>query len=459
MIIRIGHTLILLALLSAQLSTIGSAYAQDDFFTTINVDIEESSSSDISLIGWVTQNASYGLEEPSALFSRTKSELNGFQSSIYLQLDAAASSKSTFRMSGKYYHDEIYRIKDDVPFSKEETDQLRNRVEIRDFYIDYEADNGLYFKVGNQILAWGLSEYLRVTDLINVEDQFAIAQQDLEDLRLQAPAVLTSYRIGDWLIDGVITFDADRDQVSPQGDEFDQFAPLRGNGFSLDRVETSKRHEGFVRVSTRLRSGDLQFVAGEFNDNALSVDSIFAISSTNPIINFSQNRMRAIGAALNWVEGAWLFYGELGLHADKAVRPNEAAFFRRANGWDQKNQTLAVAGIEYNGFSNLLLSLEVDSIHTQDHDQFMQAKEDQLSLGTRFFWTAMNDRLQVLGVWNKLANNAGRVGRLSIDYNWSDNLDLGFLWVDYHTNQNSVFYEFRNNDVVQLQMRYNFQLR
>lgn len=444
--------------LSALLLTPIVCAAQDDFFSTINVDIPEKKSSDYSIIGWVTQNASYGIEQPSQIFSRTDGELNGLQTSLFMQVDGKLNEKSNFRVSGKYYHDSIYQIKSDVPHSKEERDQLRNRLEIRDFYFDYQANNGLYFKVGNQILAWGLSEYIRVTDQINVEDQFAIAQQDLEDLRLQAPAALMSYRLKNWLIDTVVTYDADRNQIAPEGDEFDQFAPLRNNGFALNRQDTKNMTEGFVRLSTALSSGDLQIVAGEFNDNNLSVESITTQQSAEPIVNFNQNRMRMIGAAANWVEGAWLFYGELGAHYDVAVRPNANAFFSQVNGWDQKDQTLAVAGIEYNGFSNLLLSLEIDSIHTRDHDSFMQAPSDQISVGARFNWTALNERLRVVGVWNKLANNWGRVSRLSIDYNWSDNLDLGFLWVDYNASRDSVFYEFRNNDVVQLQMRYNFQL-
>lgn len=432
--------------------------AQDDFFNTIDVDIAKNKSSDFSVIGWITQNVSYGIEQPGRLFSRTDSELNGLQTSLFIQADGKLSEKSNFRVSGKYYHDPIYQVKSDVPHSKEERDQLRNRLEIRDFYFDYQADNGFYFKVGNQVVAWGLSEYLRVTDQINVEDQFAIAQQDLEDLRLQAPAVLLSYRIKDWLIDTVVTSDADRNQIAPEGDEFDQFAPLRNNGFALNRQDTKNMTEGFVRLSTALSSGDIQIVAGEFNDNNLSVDNITVLQSSEPIVNFNQNRMRMIGVAANWVEGAWLFYGEVGALYDVAVRPNAQSFFTQVDGWDQKDQTLAVAGIEYNGFSNLLLSLEIDSIHTRNHDSFMQAPIDQISVGARFNWTALNERLRVVGVWNKLANNWGRVSRLSIDYNWSDNLDLGFLWVDYNASQNSVFHAFRNNDVVQLQMRYNFQI-
>ena len=267
-----------------------------------------------------------------------------------------------------------------------------------------------------------------------------------------------SYRLKDWLIDTVVTYDADRNQIAPEGDEFDQFAQLRNIGFALNRQETKNRSEGFIRLSTQLSSGDLQIVAGEFNDNNLSVEDIDMRGLSQPSLNFNQNRMRMIGAAANWVEGAWLFYGELGTHYGVTVRPNAESFFNQLNGWDQKDQTLVVAGVEYNGFSNLLLSLEIDSIHTQNHGSYMQAPSDQISLGTRFNWTVLNQRLRIAGVWNKLAHNWGSVSRLSIDYNWSDNLDLGFLFVGYSASQNSVFYEFRNNDVVQLQMRYNFQI-
>lgn len=435
-----------------------SLLAQDDFFSTIDVDIAETNSSDYSLIGWLTQSATAGIEKPSNLFARTDRELSGLQTSLFAQLDGKLSEKSNFRVSGKYYHDHIYKLKNDLPHSKEERDQLRNRLEIRDFYFDYQADNGFYFKLGNQTIAWGLSEYIRVTDQINVEDQFAIAQQDLEDLRLPAPAALMSYRLGNWLVDAVVTYDADRNQNAPERDEFDLFAPLRNRGFALNRQDTKNMTEGFVRLSTQLSSGDLQLVAGEFNDNNLSVDNIAALGSAEPVVNFNQNRTRMIGAAANWVEGSWLFYGELGVLYDFAVRPNADSFFQKVDGWDQKNQTLAVAGIEYTGFRNLFLSLELDNITTHDHDRTMQAPSDQLSLGARFHWSAINERLRVVGVWNKLANNWGRVSRLSIDYNWSDRLDLGFLWVDYNASRDSVFYEFRNNDVVQLQMRYNFQL-
>jgi hypothetical protein len=70
----------------------------------------------------------------------------------------------------------------------------------------------------------------------------------------------------------------------------------------------------------------------------------------------------------------------------------------------------------------------------------------------------LNERLQVLAVWNEFSGDEGSVSRVSVDYNWSDKLDLGLLWVDYSSERESLFYYYRNNDVLQLQLRYNFQL-
>ena len=88
----------------------------------------------------------------------------------------------------------------------------------------------------------------------------------------------------------------------------------------------------------------------------------------------------------------------------------------------------------------------------------MLMDEDQISGGIRVYWTPMNERWQILGVWNELASDTGRVVRLQADYTWSDNLEIGALYVDYSTNMNSPFAAFRFNDVFQLQLRYSFSL-
>jgi len=231
---------------------------------------------------------------------------------------------------------------------------------------------------------------------------------------------------------------------------------LREAGAAVAMLEAEQQSEVFIRASTRLAQGDLQLIAAEFNDNAPTVSRITDLPSSTPIVYLQPNRMRAIGFSANWVEGSWLFFGEAGLHRDKAVRPDRESFFSLNQGWEQKNQVLAAVGAEYNGFRNLVVTLELDSVHTQAYSETMLMKQDQISAGLRLYWTALNERLQILGVWNELANDSGRVVRLSAEYNWSDTLNFGLLWVDYSTTAASPFEAFRFNDVIQLQLRYSF---
>ncbi len=454
-----GSYHLLVALLALACASPG--LAQNDFFNTLDVDITADDADEdrgYSLFGWATQKVSQGIERPGPLFRRQDRDLNKIETSLFAQLDASLGNGFGFRLSGKAYHDEVYRLNEGIDYSSDETNEFRNRVEVRDFYLEKQYDNGFYLKLGNQILAWGLAEYSRVTDLINTEDQYTFAQQDLEDIRLQVPAALLSYTAGDWTFDGVITYRANKNYTAPIGDEFDQFVALRRAGITVQRSSTDTEEEFFFRASTHLSQGDLQFVAGEFNNNALSLEEISAARSVNPTFHYSQNRMRAFGVAANWAEGSWLYFGELGLHLDRAVFPNLDSVFRQVNGWDEKDQLLSVFGVEYNGFRNLILSFELDSIRTKEHDEFMYADKNQTSFGARVYWTALNEKLTVVAVRNELANAAGQVSRISVDYNWSDSIELGLLWVDYGSDRDSIFYNFRNNDILQLHLRYNFQI-
>jgi len=447
---------VLLALLC--FLSLSSVSAQDDFFNSLDIDIatNEESDSPHSFLGWINTDIGYGLQAPGALFSRSDSELNKAELSLFGQWDITLGERSSFRFSGKAYHDEVYRLQDHNNYAADETSEFRNRFEIRDLYVEHEFDNGVYVKAGNQILAWGMSEYLRVTDLINVENQYTFGQQDLEDLRLQVPALLSSVNINGLTLDAVFTYEAGGNDIAPAGDEFDQFVALRALGTQLHRSEPEKQHEVFFRLSGQTAHGDFQLVAGEFNDNGFSLQRI-AGDTHNPEAFLGQNRMRALGLALNRVAGPWLLFSEIGIHKDKTIRPVSNAFAIQAQGWQQKDQWLGVFGADYSGFRNLTLSAEVDVTRTLDNSRILFGPATQTSIGLRAYWTAMNERLQLVAVSNQLAENLGRIDRLSVDYDWSDSLSLGLLWVNYTAPVNSYVHLFSRNDVLNVRFRYSFQ--
>ena len=75
----------------------------------------------------------------------------------------------------------------------------------------------------------------------------------------------------------MLTYQAGRNDTAPVRDEFDQFLLLRDSGLNLEREQPDNQYEGFLRASTNWARGDLQLIAGEFNDNNLSVERIEAI--------------------------------------------------------------------------------------------------------------------------------------------------------------------------------------
>jgi len=433
--------------------------AQDGFFSTIDVDVQGrgTNQSRFNIVGRLSEKVAYGLEDPDPIFSRDEAQLSSLETSLFLQADWQVQDNLNIRFSGEAFHDAIYSIDDSTDYSSRERGKFRNRFQVRDFYLESQVNDDLYIKIGNQILAWGYAEYLRVTDLINFEDQYTLGQQDLEDLRLQVPALLTSLSYGDWVFDWAVTYRAGRNWLSPAGDEFDQFIALRHSSGLLDRKTPENQLEYFFRASTRYGSGDIQLVAGEFNNNALSLGQIDRPRSITPIFEFGQQRVQAVGIAANYVTGPWLVFGELGIHANNPVLPELREALAMINGWPERDQVLGVLGTEYNGLRNTTISFELDSVSTRNHDASLLYDRDEISFGTRLHWTGQNERLQVIAVWNRLIDRQGYVSRVSANYDWSDTLDLGLLWVDYHAERNSLYYPYRNNDTVQLSIRFNFQ--
>lgn len=437
-------------------------YAQDDFFGSIDVDVDhEQRTSDPmwSYTGWLRQKAAYGLQAPPQPFSRTDRDWSKLETSFFLQFDAQLSSRTALRLSAKSYADSIYRLKGEENYSRDEVRKFKSRFEMKDAYVESQLNERSYIKLGQQIIAWGQAENLRITDLVNTQDLYTFGQQDLEDLRLPVPALRWSYRLGDALVDSVITYRAGHDYVAPALDEFDPLISLRSFNIRTEFDRPERETEYFVRVSGHYARGDWSVVAADANQNSADVRAI-AVSSTPgipPLLTLSQDRFQALGVAGNWTRGSWLAFAETGLHRGKRLQPNANSFFSYVRGWPEKDRVLSAVGLEYNGWSNTTVTAEFDHVHTRDFDNSLTADADQLGYSVRVLWSGFNERLQTLTVWNQLPDHGGGILRFSLDYDWSDSLKLGLLWVNYTAPRDAPLYPYRANDVLQLQIEYSFQ--
>lgn len=461
MVIEAHHRLLWLGcFLAFSVLSSGPSWAQDDFFGDIEIDLNESNISSAdnswSITGWLKEKIAYGLKEPGLPFSRDKNDFNKVETSVYSRFDWQMSDSLAMRVSGKISLDAIYQLKDEKNFHQNEVDEFESRFELKDFYLESQITENLYLKAGQQVMAWGQAENLRVLDLVNTQDRFTYGQQDLEDLRLPVPALLASFSYSDWVFDGVVTVKAASDDIAPDYDEFDPYADLRINGINIRNRDPNSEFEYLFRASTHYQSGDISVVAADVNANSLYLEAINFLPGQT-VVEFNQDRFKALALSVNWTGGSWLVFSDLGVHFDKALQPNANSILQFTNGWLEKDQFLMATGVEFSGWNQWVLTFETDYIHTVDHDSRLQDDRNQLGYSGRFRWNGLNDRIQLLGVWSQLPDDNGRIARLSLDYDWSDALELGLLWVDYHADKNVLLGSFRNNDVLQLHLEYSFQ--
>ena len=69
-----------------------------------------------------------------------------------------------FKVNAKAYYDAIYDIKGSEKFAQEELDELRSEVELFDAYIEGKITDNFDMKLGRQVVVWGRSDTIRVTE-------------------------------------------------------------------------------------------------------------------------------------------------------------------------------------------------------------------------------------------------------------------------------------------------------
>ena len=429
------------------LSLSGVVQASDDFFADIEFELEddeETMMSDFNLSGHLEQGLSYGLQAPSSTgFDRDKKGLESFDSSLYLAYEQDLSDdlliKAAFDLS--------------VDWTDWQGGELNYNSQNRDFvwrdvYVDW-VDDELWLRAGNQILAWGESDVLAITDVVNPRDLTQLGQADLEDIRLQVPALFMSHPWMGGQAEMALIYETGGNEAADSGDAFDPFVSYTNAGLKVSEQDPENQLEWVTRFYQRFNGGDLAFTLAEVNwDEGSAAEFVNA----NELV-FQASRVKVLGVSGSWVKGDYLFKYDLAQHWGKALQPDTVT----SAPWQEYDQTLAAVILEFSGVDEWVFSLELDSSYTHDYTTELASKEKAHGYFAQARWTTLNDQLtsqfSVLG----LLGGEGHVYRLSSDYDIYDGTTIGSEYVIYSVDSESDdLYAYRNQDVVKLHYSYHF---
>ncbi len=400
-------------------------------------------------------------------YNKSSQNVSKVKPLIFIETDYEVNKTTKLKISGQAYYDISYDIEGKDEFKGSNLDDEKQNIELKDLYFDSKLGEVYSIRIGRQIIAWGDSDYAKITDVVNPRDMTQIGLIDLEDARLQVTSVRFSANFESWSINAVTIHEHPGAKLSGQGSDFDYFTLFRSPGISIKEKDTPdfgfSETSWALKVSNSFNGGDISFiVASTFDDQPyLRYDGF-----ENSIMQFTPkyDKFYTYGISSSMAKGSNLFKIETAFLQDKKLIRNDF-LTQISSGLPasqvqthvEKNQISTLLGIENTQFSTLRLNLETQWIHTLNHNSNISSEENEYRVYFQATKQLMNDALELDLFWVFMNPGQGNILRLSSTYDIFDGFSIQGGLIFYEANDSSSsLYSYREMDRLFLRFKYSF---
>ncbi len=398
---------------------------------------EENSDLVPGLTGKLTEQVAYSLYD-----DKPHDNISSFKSSLLLDYEYKFENGFKFKANAKAYYDAIYDIKGSEKFSQDELDELRSEVELFDAYIEGSITDNFDMKLGRQVVVWGRSDTLRVTDILNPLDNRRPGMVDIEDLRLPVAMAKFDYFIGDWRVTPIAILEQRFSKNPPFGSVFYP-API-----------AAPDDEDYSDVTYALSVGgefsgwDVNFYAARIHD-----DEGHGVDLFTPTARIEHDKVNMFGTALNLLTGSWLFKTEIAYFDGlKYTTTGDKSFTR----------TDALLGVEYKGIADTLVSYDMVRREIGEYDNRLinelnplnkQSYQHAFRVSSDFMNASLTANYLISLNGDKL--DEGGFQRAWVKYELGEGINTNIGVVDY-IGGSLVFDKIKDNDMVFADISYSF---
>lgn len=391
--------------------------------------------------------------------SRARTKLN-------LALDMRHSENWKSRIEVMGWYDASWALHGRDNYTSDVLDSYEYFLDVKDAYIQGTLSNSLDIKIGRQIVIWGKSDSIRITDVINPLDIREPGMVDIEDLRLSETMTKLDYYFGDYGLSAMVIHEA-RLPIEPAfgsdyrpRDAFGRTVPdsvfpdRKALGWELENTQFALALDG------RYEGWDLSWYLSNVINN-----SFFSIDKSSGVPLRSYDKINMAGVATNVVSGAWLYKAE-------AAYINGVTY---RSVTDKKDRLDALVGLDYSGFHKTVLSFELANRHVFNYEETMllpatttgrfpdYVREDSVIAALRASYTFDHDNASVNYLINMTGSSSfnfedGGFQRFWMDYKYSDTITFNGGIVDYLGGDGIIpFYNaISNNDRIFAEAVYSF---
>ncbi len=405
-----------------------------------------------SLSGNLAFKTSYGYRNHE-VDSIEYSGFNQVQTALYLQVDGKLSNNWKLKVSGDAFYDAVYDLHPNSNYNDDVLDTYKTQLRLDDTYIQGRLSSSLDLKIGRQIVVWGKSDSIRVTDVINPLDNRLPGITDIEDLRLSVSMAKIDYYIGSWNLSAMAIAESRiMLEAAPRGEFFpvDSIFPGAPNPFvELVEPDSSWENMQYAFAANGIFSGwDLSFYAADVLDQKWHL---------NPQTTKREvSKVKMLGSAINIVQGSWLLKSEIAFL--DGVKYNSTT--------DDKRRLDILIGFDYMGISDSVLSLELVNRHIFDYeDQMSQligkpdyVDENEVQTAIRVTRSFQNDSINATALMSMFGASweYGGFARVWLEYDVMDGISSNIGIVDYIDGDKPFTKAISDNDRIFLDVTYSF---
>jgi hypothetical protein len=366
-------------------------------------------------------------------------KFTSLKSSFFLDYEHKLDLGWKFKINAKAYYDAIYDIRDDT-YSRNELDELRGEVELFDAYLEGSLSDNLDLKLGRQVVVWGRSDTIRITDVLNPLDNRRPGMVDIEDLRLPVTMAKFDYFIDNWRITPIVIFEQRFSKNPPFGSAF----------YPSPLAAPDDKH--YTDVTYALSVGG-EFSAWDINFYFANMHNDAGYIPMKPNSKMEHDKVNMFGTALNFLSGSWLFKTELAYFDGLKFTSTQEEKFSRTD---------ALIGVEYKGIADAMFSYDLSIRHLNSYDIRLLSEFNPLERNTyqhafRMTYDFMNDTLHANYLISLYGSKLDKGGyqRAWIKYDIADAISTNIGAVDY-IKGSKLLDAVKDNDMMFMDVSYSF---
>ena len=376
--------------------------------------------------------------------------LSKLRGELQLELNLRFSENWQGLVSGKGVYDAAYALNGRKGYTDAVLDEYEDELELREAYIVGRISEKLDIKLGRQIVVWGKSDTIRIADVLNPLDLREPGLTDLGDLRLPLAMTRLDYYAGAWNLSGIVIHEIRFDKRPAFGSDFyPAGVPLPPEDKPCDGGDNT---EYGVSLKGAFSGWDVSFF---FSDLFWDTPHASVASPSLPLeVKLKHARVEMLGGAFNAALGNWIVKTEAA-YIDGLKYFNRKG--KRYSRWD------VLAGLEYYGFENAVIILEVADRHINGFDAILEqepdlAAEDEFQTVLSLSRTFINETLELECLLSFFGFDArdGRFQRLTAAYDITDAIQIKGGSVLYQSGNMTGFKTIGDNDRVFAEVKYSF---